>query len=102
MATSRRSRLSFPAAFRGSSAAAGIRQVRSEAFESQAASFPAISRAARIKRRREVAPASYCCLGVITGHSRSKIGVASLAYDSAIHPFSKKMDARIKSAHDNG
>jgi hypothetical protein len=34
-------------------------------------------------------------------HSRSKNGVASLAYDPAIHPFSKKMDARIKSAHDD-
>jgi hypothetical protein len=41
-------------------------------------------------------------LGVIAGHSRSKNGVASLAYDPAIHPFSRKMDARIKSAHDDG
>jgi hypothetical protein len=40
-------------------------------------------------------------LGVIAGHRRSKNGVASLAYDPAIHPFSKKMDARIKSAHDD-
>jgi hypothetical protein len=38
--------------------------------------------------------------GVIAGHSRSKNGVALLAYDPAIHPFPKKMDARIKSAHD--
>jgi hypothetical protein len=39
--------------------------------------------------------------GVIARHSRSKNGVASLAYDPAIHPFvKKKMDARIKSAHD--
>jgi hypothetical protein len=38
---------------------------------------------------------------VITGHRRSKNGVASLAYDSAIHPFSKQMDARIRSAHDD-
>jgi hypothetical protein len=41
-------------------------------------------------------------LGVIAGHSRSKNGVASLAYDLAIHSFSKKMDARSKSAHDDG
>jgi hypothetical protein len=36
---------------------------------------------------------------VIAGHSRSKIGVAPLAYDPAIHHFAKKMDARIKPAH---
>jgi hypothetical protein len=36
---------------------------------------------------------------VMAGHSRSKNGVASLAYAPAIHHFSKKMDARIKSAH---
>jgi hypothetical protein len=29
-----------------------------------------------------------------------KNGVASLAYAPAIHHFLKKMDARIKSAHD--
>jgi hypothetical protein len=34
------------------------------------------------------------------GLSRSKNGLASLAYGPAIHLLSKKMDARIKSAHD--
>jgi hypothetical protein len=38
--------------------------------------------------------------GVIAGHSRSKNGVASLAFAPAINHFSKNMDARIKSAHD--
>jgi hypothetical protein len=38
--------------------------------------------------------------GVIAGHSRSKNGVASLAYDPAIHHLTKMMDARIKPAHD--
>jgi hypothetical protein len=40
---------------------------------------------------------------VIAGHSRSKNGVASLAYDPAIHRakrFFRKMDARVKPAHD--
>jgi hypothetical protein len=40
-------------------------------------------------------------LGVIAGHNRSKSGVASLAHDPVIHPFSEEMDARIKSAHDD-
>jgi hypothetical protein len=35
----------------------------------------------------------------IAGHSRSKNGVASRAYDPAIHR-SKRMDARVKPAHD--
>jgi len=39
---------------------------------------------------------------VSAGHGRSKNGVASLAYVPAIHRFLKKMDARIKSAHDGG
>jgi hypothetical protein len=35
----------------------------------------------------------------MAGQSRSKNGVASLAYDPAIH-YSKRMDARVKPAHD--
>jgi hypothetical protein len=35
---------------------------------------------------------------VIAGHNRSKNGVASLAYDPAIHRL-EKMDARVKPAH---
>jgi hypothetical protein len=34
------------------------------------------------------------------GHSRSKNGVASLAYDPRIHPVSKKMDCRVKPGND--
>ena len=37
---------------------------------------------------------------VIAGHSRPKDGVASLAYDPAIHHLSEKMDARLKAGHD--
>jgi hypothetical protein len=40
---------------------------------------------------------------VIAGHSRSKNGVASLAYDPAIHHFGHgffSMEARVKPAHD--
>lgn len=39
---------------------------------------------------------------VIAGQSRSKNGVALLAYDPAIHlsKQEKKMDAQIKSGHD--
>jgi hypothetical protein len=59
--------------------------------------------ALRDLRSKETAPTdgavSLC--GVIAGHSRSKNGVASLACDPAIHHFSKTMDARIKSAHDD-
>ncbi len=40
---------------------------------------------------------------VIAGHSRLKDGVASLAFDPAIHPSSRRMmDARVKPAHDGG
>src|SRR5580700_2763682 len=42
---------------------------------------------------------------VIAGHSRPKDGVASARPCPAIHPsnvFFKEMDARIKSAHDEG
>jgi len=49
-----------------------------------------------IERRTRAALSN---LGVIAEHSRLKNGVASLAYAPAIHLF-KKMDARIKSAHD--
>jgi hypothetical protein len=38
--------------------------------------------------------------GVIAGPSRSKSGVASLAYDPAIHRL-EKMDARVKPVHDD-
>jgi hypothetical protein len=38
---------------------------------------------------------------VIAGPSRSKNGVASLAYAPAIH-LAKMMDARVKPAHDGG
>jgi hypothetical protein len=44
-------------------------------------------------------------LHVIAGHSRSKNGVASLAYDPAIHHSQKNsywMDARVKPGHDKG
>jgi hypothetical protein len=53
-------------------------------------------------------------LFVIAGHSRSKNGVVSLAYDPAIHAASAlgnstaaltlrvSMDARVKPAHDAG
>ena len=34
------------------------------------------------------------------GHSRPKDGLASLAYDPRIHLFTKKLDGRIKSGHD--
>jgi hypothetical protein len=39
---------------------------------------------------------------VMAGHSRSKNGVALLAYDPAIHvfPFVKDVDARDKRGHD--
>jgi hypothetical protein len=39
---------------------------------------------------------------VVTGHSRSKNGVASLAYDPAIHDGSavSLVDARLKAGHD--
>ena len=37
---------------------------------------------------------------VIAGHSRSENGVASLAYDPAIHLLAKKMDPRVKPAGD--
>jgi hypothetical protein len=42
-------------------------------------------------------------LGVMAGHSRPKDGVASLAYDPAIHVFiqsKKDVDARDKRGHD--
>jgi hypothetical protein len=39
--------------------------------------------------------------GVIAGHSRPKDGVASLAYDPAIHHCAKKMDPRVKPAGDS-
>jgi len=42
---------------------------------------------------------------VMAGHSRSKNGVASLAYVAAIHVFAqakKDVDARDKPAHDGG
>jgi hypothetical protein len=38
--------------------------------------------------------------GVIAGHRRLKNGVASLADASAIHHLAKRMDARVKPAHD--
>jgi hypothetical protein len=38
----------------------------------------------------------------MAGHSRSKNGVASLAYDPAIQLFTKKMDPRVKPAGDGG
>jgi hypothetical protein len=41
----------------------------------------------------------------MAGHSRSKNGVASLAYVPAIHVspnWKKDVDARVKSAHDGG
>jgi hypothetical protein len=38
--------------------------------------------------------------GVIAGHSRSKNGVALLAYDPEINPFPNILVARIKTAHD--
>jgi hypothetical protein len=37
---------------------------------------------------------------VITGHSRSKNGVASACLCPVIHLLAKMMDARIKSGHD--
>ena len=39
----------------------------------------------------------------MAGHSRSKNGVASLAYDPAIHDFlrAKDVDARDKRGHDD-
>jgi hypothetical protein len=38
---------------------------------------------------------------VITGHSRSKNGVASLAYDPVIHlAVRRKMDCRVKPGND--
>jgi hypothetical protein len=37
---------------------------------------------------------------VIAGHSRPKNGVASLAYDPAIHHLLSKMDTRVKPAYD--
>jgi hypothetical protein len=39
---------------------------------------------------------------VIASHSRSKNGVALLAYDPAIHLSLKRMDTGIKSGHDKG
>lgn len=36
------------------------------------------------------------------GHSRSKNGVASLAYDARIHHFTKRMDRRVKPGDDDG
>jgi hypothetical protein len=37
---------------------------------------------------------------VIAGDSRLKNGVASLAYAPAMHHLAKRMDARVKPAHD--
>ena len=48
-----------------------------------------------------------CCVqplpllpAVIAGHSRPKDGVASLAYDPAIHLLRKMLDPRVKPAGD--
>ena len=37
---------------------------------------------------------------VMRGHSRSKNGVVTLAYDPRIHPLAKQLDGRVKSGHD--
>jgi len=39
---------------------------------------------------------------VIAGHSHPKDGVASLAYDPAIHLLRKSLDPRVKPAGDGG
>jgi hypothetical protein len=49
---------------------------------------------------------SYCTGYVMAGHSRSKNGVAPLAYVPAIHaflaPVKQDVDARHKAGHDGG
>jgi hypothetical protein len=37
----------------------------------------------------------------MAGHSRPKDGVASLAYDPAIHHLAEKMDPRVKPGGDD-